>query len=141
MKKQAVLLALWMGIACIAFSGCGQGEPEIVVSVHDSSVSSQSQVFTCAGTWEITGAKRNGIAVDVEPVLEEIGGNIILTLRSDGSAYGQINNASMDGTWAQLENQITQDLSNSETITLEVEEESLLLQQEEDLTLVFEKTE
>ena len=76
-----------------------------------------------------------------KPVLEEIGGNIILTLRSDGSAYGQINNASMDGTWAQLENQITLYLSNRETITLEVEEESLLLQQEEDLTLVFEKTE
>ena len=78
--------------------------------------------------------------MNVDDVLEEMGGNIVLTLYKDGSMYGRILNSSMDGTWAQNGKEITIYMSNGETLTLTSEEETLVMEQG-DRKLFFNKTE
>lgn len=142
MGKYRNFLAVGVAVALLLLSGCGgdQGQPIVSVTSQESSSSSAGQVFTCLGTWEITAAKQNDIAVNVEEVLEEMGGNIRLTLYKDGSMYGRILNSSMDGTWAQNGKEITIYISNGEEITLTSEEETLVMEQG-DRKLIFSKTE
>lgn len=142
MGKRKNFLAAGVVAVLLLLSGCGAGQEQAVVSVtsQESSASSVAQVFTCIGTWEITAAKQNDIALNVEEVLEEMGGNIMLTLYKDGSMYGRIQNASMDGTWAQNGKEITIYMSNGEEISLTSEEETLIMEQG-DRKLIFSKTE
>lgn len=142
MGKYRNFLAAGLAAALLLLSGCGGDQEQTIVSVtsQESSSSSAGQVFTCLGTWEITAAKQNDIAVNVEEVLEEMGGNIQLTLYKDGSMYGRILNSSMDGTWAQNGKEITIYISNGEEITLTSEEETLVMEQG-DRKLIFSKTE
>lgn len=142
MGKHKNVLAAGLAVVLLLLSGCGGGQEHTVVSVtsQESSSSSVAQVFTCIGTWEITAVKQNDIALDVDEVLEEMGGNITLTLYKDGSVYGRIMNAAMDGTWAQNGQKITVYISNGEDITLTSEEETLVMEQG-DRKLIFSKTE
>lgn len=141
-RMPAVTAAGVVLTAILLFCSCGQNqtEEESPVSSQTSSSSAAGQVFTCIGTWEITAARQNDIALNVEDVLEEIGGNIVLTLYKDGSMYGRILNASMDGTWAQEGTQITVYMSNGESITLTSQEQTLIMEQG-DRKLIFSKTE
>lgn len=122
----------------VILCSCGENIPEPEES-ELSSVVSQTQVFTCSGTWEITDAQQDGLGVDLESVLEELGGNMKLTLQKDGTVYARIKNASMDGTWSQNENQITVIISNGETVELEAVDETLQMEWGK-VTLIFEKT-
>ena len=142
MGKHKNFLAAGVVAVLLLLSGCGGDQEQAAVSVtsQESSVSSAAQVFTCIGTWEITAAKQNDIALNVEEVLEEMGGNMVLTLYKDGSMYGRILNASMDGTWAQNGREITIYMSNGEEIRLTSEEERLIMEQG-DRKLIFSKTE
>ncbi len=142
MGKYKNFLVVGFTMALLLLSGCGgDQEPDIVsVTSQEPSSSSAGQVFTCIGTWEITAVKQNDVAVNVDDVLEEMGGNIVLTLYKDGSMYGRILNSSMDGTWAQNGKEITIYMSNGETLTLTSEEETLVMEQG-DRKLFFNKTE
>lgn len=144
MGKGKRFLAVVFAVGCLWLTGCGTEEEPIKVESSTSSASSASsstaQVFTCVGTWEITAAKQNDIGVSLEKVLEELGGNIRLTLYKDGSVYGRILNASMDGTWAQNGRKITVYISNGEEILLTTEGETLVMEQG-DRKLIFSKVE
>ncbi len=137
LKKYLAVLGLTLSLSMF-LCACGEDTPEPQES-EPSSVTSQAQVFTCTGTWEITGAQQDGLGVNLESVLEELGGNMKLTLQKDGSVYARIKNASMDGTWSQNENQITVIISNGETVELEAVDETLQMEWGK-ITLIFEKT-
>lgn len=136
-KRKLTVLGIIISLAVLV-CGCGENSPKPEES-EPSSVVSQTQVFTCLGTWEITGAQQDGLGVDLESVLEELGGNMKLTLQKDGTVYARIKNASMDGTWSQNENQITVIISNGETVELEAVDETLQMEWGK-ITLIFEKT-
>lgn len=138
MKKinRGVFIAIFCVVAGL-FTACGSSSPETIPS-ESSAVSSQSQVFTCVGEWEITGAKRNDIGIALDEILEEMGGEVSLTLKKDGSAQVVLGNSSMDATWSQNERTILLFMSNGEKLELKTVDQKLEMEWEGKV-LLFEK--
>ena len=56
-KRKLTVLGIIISLAVLV-CGCGENSPKPEES-EPSSVASQTQVFTCLGTWEITGAQQD----------------------------------------------------------------------------------